>query len=64
MITSEQVANIRRSLLSKVEIKVRNTKVFGIWNDIQLDTQTGLIDGIYVGEKLYRLGEIDYILVR
>ncbi len=64
MVTPEQVANMRRSLLSKIEIKVEDKKIFGIWKDIQLDTQTGLIDGIYVREKLYRLDEIDYIQIR
>jgi hypothetical protein len=61
MITSEQVANMRKSLGKTVEMKVGTQNVTGKWSDIQLDTKTGLVDGVYIGEKLYRLEEIDYL---
>lgn len=64
MITSEQVANMRRSLGKTIEVKVGDKNIIGKWDDIQLDTKTGLIDGVYVGEKLYRLRDIDYMQVR
>ncbi len=64
MITSEQVANIRRRFLGEtIEVKVGNKTINEKWKDIQLDNKTGLIKGIYVGEKLYKLHKIDYIQV-
>jgi hypothetical protein len=64
MIISEQVANMRKSLGKTIEIKVGDKNINGNWNDIQLDTGTGLISGVYIGEKLYRLSEIDYLKVQ
>ncbi len=63
MITSKQVAIFRDALGSTIEMKAENKVVSGIWNDIQL-TGKGLINGIYVGEKLYNLNKIDYIIIK
>ena len=64
MITSEQVANMRRSLGKTIEMKVGSKNITDKWSDIQLDTKTGLVSGVYIGEKLYRLNEIDYFQTR
>ena len=62
MITSEQVADMRRSLGKTIDMKLTSGKeITEKWNDIQLDAKTGLVNGVYIGEKLYRLDEIDYI---
>jgi hypothetical protein len=64
MITSEQITNMRRSLGKTIELKVKDGKIADKWNDIQLDTKPGLISGVYVGEKLYGLNEIDYMTIQ
>ncbi len=63
MITGKQVAIMKDALGSTLEMKAGDKVVSGIWNDIQL-TGKGLINGIYVGEKLYSLNEIDYIIIK
>jgi hypothetical protein len=61
IITSEQIANMRKSLLSRIKMKVGDKVVSGTWNDIELDNSTGIITGVYVEEELYRLNQIDYL---
>jgi len=64
MVKGIEIALMRKSLGKTVEMKVGDENITGNWHDIQLNTRTGLISGIYVGGRLYRLDEIGYIKVK
>jgi hypothetical protein len=62
MVTSEEVINMRGLLLGKtIEVKVGDRKIRSKWNDIQINTTTGKVTGVYVGGKLYDISKVDYM---
>ncbi len=60
MITRDQISAMRKSLLRKIEMKVGDKIISGIWSDIEIETSTGEITGVYVDKKCYGLKQIDY----